>query len=43
MLTDIEISNKAKMLNIKEVANKIGIEEEDLELYGKYKARKSEI
>ncbi len=41
MLTDIEISNKAKMLNIKEIANKIGISEEDLELYGKYKAKLS--
>lgn len=41
MLTDIEISNKANMLNIKEVAKKIGISEDDLELYGKYKAKLS--
>jgi len=41
MLTDIEISNNAKMLNIKEIANKIGIDEEDLEFYGKYKAKLS--
>jgi len=41
MLTDIEISNKAKMLNIKEIASKLGIDEDDLELYGKYKAKLS--
>ena len=41
MLTDIEISNKAKMLDIKEIAKKINIDEEDLELYGKYKAKLS--
>lgn len=39
MLTDIEISNNAKMLNIRKVAEKIGILEEDLELYGNYKAK----
>jgi len=39
MLTDIEISQQANMLNIKEVAQKIGIVEDDLELYGKYKAK----
>lgn len=39
MLTDIEISSQATMLNIKEIANKIGIAEDDLELYGKYKAK----
>ena len=41
MLTDIEISNKAKMLNIKEIASKLKIDEDDLELYGKYKAKLS--
>ena len=41
MFTDIEISNKAKMLNIKEIASKLGIDEDDLELYGKYKAKLS--
>ena len=41
MLTDIEISNNAKMLNIKKVAEKIDILEEDLELYGNYKAKLS--
>ena len=39
MLTDIEIAQNAKMLPIKEVAEKIGIDEEYLEYYGKYKAK----
>lgn len=42
MKTDIEISQEAKMLHIKEVAAKIGIEEDDLEMYGKYKAKISD-
>ncbi|WP_462412501.1 formate--tetrahydrofolate ligase [Neobacillus sp. Marseille-QA0830] len=37
--SDIEIAQAAKMLPIKEIANKIGLEENDLELYGKYKAK----
>ncbi len=39
MKTDIEIAQEAKMLPIKEVAAAYGIEEDDLELYGKYKAK----
>ncbi len=39
MKSDIEIANEAKMLPIAEVAKKIGVSEEDLELYGKYKAK----
>ena len=39
MKTDIEIAREAKMLPIKEVAQKVGICEEDLEFYGKYKAK----
>jgi formate--tetrahydrofolate ligase len=39
MLSDIEISNNAKILPIKEIAAKINIDEEDLEYYGKYKAK----
>ncbi|MEG2275403.1 MAG: formate--tetrahydrofolate ligase [Clostridia bacterium] len=39
MLTDIEISQKCKMLNITKIAKKIKVKEEDLELYGKYKAK----
>ena len=41
MLSDIEISKNAKMLPIQEVAKKINICEDDLELYGKYKAKLS--
>ncbi len=41
MLSDIEISKQAKLLHVKEIAKKIGIEEEDLEYYGKYKAKLS--
>ena len=41
MLSDIEISKNAKMLPIQEVAKKINISEDDLELYGKYKAKLS--
>ena len=39
MKTDIEIAQEAKMLPIREVAKTYGIEEDDLELYGKYKAK----
>ncbi len=42
MKTDIEIAQEAVMLPIKEVAARIGVEEDDLELYGKYKAKLSE-
>lgn len=42
MLSDIEIAQAAKMLHIREVAQKLGIEEEELEFYGKYKAKVSE-
>lgn len=38
-MTDIEIAQKNKMLPITEVAAKIGIKPEDLELYGSYKAK----
>lgn len=39
MLSDIEIAQKAKCLPIKEIAKSLSIEEGDLELYGKYKAK----
>ena len=42
MKTDIQIAQEAKMLPIKDVAASIGIEEDDLELYGKYKAKISD-
>lgn len=39
MLSDIQISQKAKMLPIDQVAGKIGLQKDDLEFYGKYKAK----
>mgnify|MGYP002515984939 CR=1 FL=1 len=39
MLTDVQIAQSAEMLPIKEVAAKLGLSEDDLELYGKYKAK----
>ncbi len=42
MKTDIQIAQEAKMLPIKEVAKSLDIVEDDLELYGKYKAKLSE-
>ena len=38
-MTDIEIAQKNKMIPIKDVAAKIGITEDKLELYGPYKAK----
>mgnify|MGYP000834030565 FL=1 len=42
MKTDIEIAQEAVMEPITKVAESIGIEADDLELYGKYKAKLSE-
>lgn len=42
MKTDIQIAQEAKMLPIKEVAAGIGVCEDDIELYGKYKAKLSD-
>ncbi len=42
MKTDIQIAQEAEMLHIKEVAAKLDIQEDDLELYGKYKAKLSD-
>lgn len=42
MKTDIQIAQEAVMLPITEVAAKVGAEAEDLELYGKYKAKISD-
>ncbi|NLM39368.1 MAG: formate--tetrahydrofolate ligase [Firmicutes bacterium] len=39
MLSDIEIAQQAKLRPIQEVAADIGLTEDDLELYGKYKAK----
>ncbi len=41
MKTDIEIAHEAKLLPITEIAAKAGILEDELELYGKYKAKVS--
>ncbi len=42
MKTDIQIAQEATMLPIKDVAASIGIKEDDLEFYGKYKAKISD-
>ena len=41
MKSDIQIAQEAKMIHIKDVASQLGITEDDLELYGKYKAKLS--
>ena len=42
MLSDIEIAQQCKLLPIREVAQKAGIQEDELEYYGKYKAKLSD-
>ena len=42
MKSDIQIAQEAKMIHIKEVAKSLDIQEDDLELYGKYKAKFSD-
>ena len=39
MLSDIEIAEGCKLKDIREIAKKLGITEDNLELYGKYKAK----
>ena len=39
MKTDIQIANECNMLPITEIAKKVGILDDELELYGKYKAK----
>ena len=39
MRSDIEIAQAAEMLPISEIAREIGVDADDLELYGKYKAK----
>ena len=39
MLDDITISRNTKLLPITKIAEKLGVDENDLELYGKYKAK----
>ena len=40
--SDIEIAQEAEMLPIKEIAAKLDISEDDIEMYGKYKAKLSD-
>ena len=42
MKTDIQIAHEANMIHIKNVASSIGITEDELEFYGKYKAKLSD-
>ena len=42
MLTDIEIAQQAEMLEIREIAAKLNIAEEEIEPYGHYKAKLSQ-
>lgn len=42
MKTDIEIAGEAKMIHIKDVAAQLDISEDELEMYGKYKAKLSD-
>lgn len=42
MKTDIQIAQEAKMVHIRDVAETLGIREEELEFYGKYKAKLSD-
>lgn len=39
MLTDIEIAQQAKLFPIREIATRAGIPEDELEYYGKFKAK----
>ena len=41
MKTDVQIAQEATLLPIIEIAEKLGISEDDLELYGNYKAKVS--
>ncbi len=39
MKTDVEIAQEAQMQHIREIAGQLGLTEDDIELYGKYKAK----
>ena len=41
-MTDLEIAKNTKLYDIREIAKKLEIDEDNLELYGKYKAKISE-
>ena len=38
-MTDIEIARNTKLEKIEEIAKEVGIQEDDIEQYGKYKAK----
>ena len=38
-MEDVEIARNTKLENITNIAEEVGIEEQELELYGKYKAK----
>ena len=42
MLTDIEIAQSVELKPIKEIGEKLGLLEEELEFYGRYKAKISD-
>lgn len=42
MLSDIEIANQVKLKPITEIAEKLGLKDDEIELYGKYKAKINE-
>lgn len=39
MLSDIEIAESCRLKDVRDIAAKLGLKEDDLELYGKYKAK----
>ena len=39
MKTDVEIAQEAEMQDIRKIAEKLEISEDELEIYGKYKAK----
>ena len=39
MLSDIEITHQTKLEHISKVAERLGLNEDELELYGKFKAK----
>ena len=39
MMTDLEIAQKAEILKVKEIAKKVNLSDDDIELYGNYKAK----
>ncbi len=43
MLSDIEIARNSVMRNISEIAAELGLKDDDYELYGKYKAKISDV